>query len=43
MKTCILCGKELEDDGCDAQPIAEGRCCAKCNTDKVMPERIKRM
>jgi hypothetical protein len=48
MTKCILCGKEIEvvketgwDKGNNAQPLAEGRCCDKCNMTKVIPARLK--
>ena len=44
---CVLCNKEIEkvgtwDQGNNAQPLADGRCCNDCNTFKVIPERIRR-
>jgi hypothetical protein len=43
---CCICNKEIEvvgswDLGCDARPIAEGRCCHKCDTIYVTSARIK--
>jgi len=43
---CILCGEEIEiepngwDEGNNAQPLADGRCCNDCNC-KVIQERIR--
>ena len=41
MKKCILCGKDYEGYGNNAQPLKEGQCCDNCNTTKVIPERLK--
>ena len=49
---CCLCMKEIEkkynkegkmiwDSGNNAQPLADGRCCDKCNMIKVIPARLK--
>ena len=39
---CCLCGKEIEEENSNnAYPVVKkGRCCDKCNTDKVIPSRI---
>jgi hypothetical protein len=51
---CCLCNKEIEkqidprdgkvfwDQGNNAEPLADGRCCGECNTMKVIPERLRR-
>ena len=44
---CCLCKKEIKKvgnwtQGNNAQPLANGRCCDKCNMTKVIPERMKR-
>lgn len=39
-KKCCLCGKEIEDWGNDAWPLAEGLCCDECNCNKVLPARL---
>ena len=44
---CCLCKKEIEkvgnwDQGNNAQPLADGRCCDRCNMTKVIPARMKR-
>lgn len=41
-KICVLCKKEYEGYGNNAQPLKEGRCCDFCNETKVTPERLKR-
>lgn len=42
LEACCLCQKELDDEvGHNALPLMEGRCCSKCNTDKVVPARMK--
>jgi len=41
---CSICGKDIkarELEGHNAQPINNGRCCTKCNTTKVIPERLR--
>ena len=39
---CCLCGKKIKGHGNNAWPLKkEGRCCNTCNTEKVIPERIK--
>ncbi len=45
---CCLCGKEIEvvngwDQGNNAQPLKDGRCCDECNETKVIPERMMGM
>ena len=50
---CSICKKEIEkqytpegkvfwDEGHNAQPINDGRCCDVCNETKVIPERLNR-
>ena len=43
---CSICGKEIEkignwESGNNAQPINNGRCCDKCNTEIVIPKRLE--
>lgn len=39
--TCCICGKEVIEYGNNPYPIKEeGRCCSKCNFEKVLPMRI---
>ncbi len=39
--TCCICGKEVEEYGNNPWPVKEeGRCCNRCNLDKVLPARI---
>lgn len=46
---CCLCGKEIEkeesgwDQGNNALPLKDGRCCNDCNFTKVIPRRIDNM
>lgn len=41
---CVLCGKHFTGWGNDPWPVAEdGRCCDKCNMEKVLPARINLM
>ncbi len=49
---CCLCGKKVEEkinydgkvywnQGEDAQPVKDGRCCGICNINIVLPARLK--
>ena len=45
---CCICTHEIEkhplsgwDQGHNAQPVAEGRCCDTCNSDTVLTRRIQ--
>lgn len=38
---CVLCGGVVHDYGNNAEPLATGRCCDKCN-NTVIAERLKR-
>ena len=38
---CSICKDEIKGHGNNAQPINNGKCCYKCNSTKVIPERIK--
>jgi len=48
---CVICHKEIEkqyteegvmywDQGNNAEPISEGRCCNECNRSEVLPARL---
>ena len=39
---CCLCGKEIGQYGNNAEPLATGECCDKCNVE-VIKERLKRL
>jgi len=41
---CVLCYDEIRDDpfGHNAQPLAEGPCCSRCNK-RVVEERFKKL
>ena len=47
MARCAICYGEIEtqdsgwDQGHNADPITYGRCCAICNTTRVLPQRLK--
>lgn len=44
IKTCCICGEKIEGWGNNPWPIKEdGECCDKCNYEKVIPARIKKM
>ena len=39
---CILCGGSIGEWGNNPYPLAEeGECCSTCNTERVVPERIR--
>lgn len=41
---CSICKGAIDDPhGHNAQPLNDGRCCDICNTQFVIPERIKRV
>lgn len=42
-KVCVICGKEYDGYGNNAQPVKDGNCCDKCNQEVVIPARIKKM
>ena len=37
---CSICKENLEGFGNNAQPINDGTCCDRCNSIKVIPDRI---
>jgi hypothetical protein len=40
---CVLCGDFFKYWGNNPAPLRKrGRCCDRCNKDKVIPERFKR-
>ena len=44
MEECSICKGAINDPyGHNAQPLNDGRCCDICNTQFVIPERIKRV
>jgi hypothetical protein len=43
---CVICDKMITDDafGNNPFPVKEdGRCCSKCNTETVVPARVRSM
>lgn len=40
---CVICGKEFDGYGNNAEPIKDGICCDKCNQEKVIPARINNL
>ena len=43
---CVLCGITAIGYGHNPEPLVEyevGRCCDECNTNRVIPARLKRM
>ena len=46
MNECVFCKRDIEkmnQYGNNAQPLKEGICCDYCNTNKVIPERLRRL
>ena len=35
MKKCVLCDKEFEGHGNNAEPLSKGICCDACNVDVI--------
>ena len=42
-KKCVICGKEFEGYGNNAEPVAEGLCCNECNMEMVVPARLQKI
>jgi hypothetical protein len=40
-RRCVLCSKVFEEFGHDAEPVARGRCCNRCNTQFVIPVKLR--
>ena len=39
---CAICGGIVKDsESHNAEPLCKGRCCSKCNAERVLPERLK--
>jgi len=50
VKRCVICENMIEvealsgwADGYNAYPVAEGRCCKRCDDTRVAPERMRRV
>ena len=42
-KLCSICHQHFDEWGNNAEPVNSGRCCNRCTTYYVIPERIRRM
>lgn len=42
-KICCICEEPYEGYGNNAEPVCSGRCCDKCNIERVIPMRFKMM
>jgi len=42
VKVCSICTGAIVGFGNDAQPINDGRCCDRCQAERVIPERARR-
>ena len=40
---CCICGEEINGYGNNAEPLAEGECCDRCNIEVVIPYRLALM
>ncbi len=40
---CVICKSTISGYSNNAQPVAEGRCCEKCNHTVVIPKRIDKV
>lgn len=50
---CVICKNEIDqqifpngqvwEEGHNAQPVKDGRCCTLCNDEHVIPLRIKKI
>ena len=38
---CVICGKEFDGYGNNAEPVQVGICCDECNAKQVIPARLK--
>jgi hypothetical protein len=43
VQVCSICGGAIVGFDNDAQPINEGRCCDRCHSERVIPERARRI
>ena len=43
VEVCSICTGAIVGFGNDAQPINDGRCCDRCNLERVLPEKVRRM
>ena len=43
---CVICKQEITADpfgregGCNAEPVASGQCCYRCDNNIVLPARL---
>ena len=40
---CVICKEHSVGFGNNPQPLKKGKCCDKCNFEKVVPARIKQI
>lgn len=40
-QNCVICGKTIVGFGNNALPVAQGKCCDKCNQEVVIPARLE--
>jgi hypothetical protein len=42
VQTCSICNGPIVGFGNNAQPVNDGRCCDRCYSETVVPERVRR-
>ncbi len=40
-KKCVICKKEYDGYGNNAEPVKKGLCCDDCNENVVIPKRFE--
>ena len=43
VQTCSICNGPIVGFGNNAQPVNDGRCCDRCYSETVVPERVRRV
>jgi probable addiction module antidote protein len=43
MQICSICQREFSEFGNSADPVNDGRCCDRCDSEVVIPARMRRM
>jgi len=42
-QVCVICHREYQGYGHNAEPVKGGRCCNACNDLYVIPARLRKM
>jgi hypothetical protein len=40
---CVICNDNIDGMDHDAAPVKKGRCCTRCHSIRVIPQRIRVM